>query len=195
MHSLTRWRALNSQLYDIVYVIDASLSMGKGVGDLRPSKLKAVVETVANDASYRIKNLRARVGLVAFFGLAFPILPLTGKLEHVIRSLSLLESTGEGSAPGDALIEATKLLRGSIRKKLIILITDGDLNMGAPIELAALYAYNNDVRTCIITIGSSKDRVKIKNQLDFLSSSGMLEWFHAASKGEMIRALKKCPGA
>ena len=67
--------------------------------------------------------------------------------------------------------------------------------MGAPIELAALYAYNNGVRTCIITIGGSKDRVKIRSQLDFLSSSGMLDWFHAASKGEMIRALKRCLGA
>jgi len=186
---------LSSSLYDVVYVIDASLSMGKGVGDFRPSKLKAVVETVANDASYRVKSLQARVGLVAFYGLAFPILPLTGNLELVIRSLSLLENTGEGSAPGDALIEAAKLLRGSIRKKSIILITDGDLNMGAPIELAALYAYNNNVETCIITIGGSKDRVKIRNQLDFLSSAGIIHWVHAPSRGEMIRTLKQCLGA
>lgn len=187
-------KSLSNEPYDIIYVIDASLSMGKGVGDFRPSKLAAVIESVANDAAYRIKSLQARVGLVAFFGLAFPILPLTEDLELIIKSLSLLENTGEGSAPGDAIIEATKLLRGSIREKFVILITDGDLNMGAPIELAVLYAFNSNVKTCIITIGGSKDRIKIRNQLDFLSTAGFLEWIHATSKGEMVNALKKCVG-
>lgn len=186
---------MTGRLYDLVYVIDASLSMGKGVADFRPSKLAAVIESVANDASFKIRMLQARVGIVAFFGVAFPILPLTGNLELVMKSLSLIEQTGEGSAPGDAIIEAAKLLRGSIRNKTIILITDGDLNMGAPIELAALYAHNNGITTCIITIGGSKDRIKIYNQLDFLSRVGLLKWMHATSKVEMIHALERCLGA
>jgi hypothetical protein len=75
---------LNEGLYDIVYIIDASLSMGKGVSDYKPNKLSSVIEIVANDATHRIRIDKARVGLVAFFGLAFPILPLTNNLESVM---------------------------------------------------------------------------------------------------------------
>jgi hypothetical protein len=85
-------------------------------------------------------------------------------------------------------------LRNSIRNKVILLITDGDLNMGAPLELAAAYAYNIGAKTCVVTIGGSKEAVAIRKQLDILVAAGIVKWIHAAYKGDLIKALKACPG-
>ncbi len=179
---------------DIIYIIDASLSMGKGVADFRPNKLSTIVEIVANDAMTRLKKSKTRVGLVAFYGLAIPILPPTNDISMFTRSLALLNMTGEGSAPGDAIIEATKLLRNSVRKKGVIIITDGDLNMGAPLELAVIFAVNNNVETCVITIGGSRERIAIRRQLDLLSSAHLINWIHAETRSETVRALRTCFG-
>lgn len=178
---------------DTVYVIDASLSMGKGYADFRPSKLVAIISLVSKVAARKIELKRDRVGIVAFYGLAFPILPPTGNVEAVMRSLSLLTRTGEGSAPGDAIIEAVKLLRGTHRKKEIILLTDGDLNMGAPLELATVFAVNSGVKPCIITIGQ-RDKIRIAGTLTLLSKASLIEWRHAETNKEALNSLFECSG-
>ena len=185
---------MSTNLYDIVYVIDASLSMGKGTADFRPNKLQSVVEIIAHDAQSRIRSRNSRIGLVAFYGLAIPVLPLTGDISKVLRSLSLISETGEGSAPGDAIIEAAKMLRNSIREKWIVVITDGDLNMGAPLELSIIYSSNNNINNCVITIGGDRDRIGIRKQLDLLVAAGLVKWYHAEIKKDAIKYLKICIG-
>lgn len=181
------------ELTDTIYVIDASLSMRKAHADFRPNKLLAIVNLVSKAAARKIQELKGRVGLVAFYGIAFPILPPTDRLEAVMRSLSLITRTDEGSAIGDAIIEAAKLLRGSHRRKEIIVLTDGDLNMGAPLELAVAFAHNTGCWTCIITMGQ-KDRIKIAQELNLLAKTGMIEWRHVEDMKGALATLFQCSG-
>lgn len=178
---------------DTIYVIDASLSMGKGYADFRPNKLAAVVRLISQVAMRKIHVRKDRVGLVVFYGLAFPVLPPTENTEAVMRSLSLITKTGEGSALGDAIIEAAKLLRGSHRRKEIVVLTDGDLNMGAPLELAIVFAVNTGNNLCIITIGQ-REKIKISSQLATLAKSKLIEWRHADNVREAIASLFECSG-
>lgn len=178
---------------DTIYVIDASLSMGRGYSDFRPNKLTAVVNLVSKAGIRKIQVRRDRVGIVVFYGLAFPVLPPTDDPEALMRSLSLITNTGEGSALGDAIIEAAKLLRGSHRAKEIIVLTDGDLNMGAPLELAVLFSWNTGSRLCIITIGQ-KEKIKVARNLEVLAKSRLLEWRHAESVKEALTILFECSG-
>ena len=178
---------------DTIYVIDASLSMGKGYADFRPNKLAAVVSLISKVAMLKIQVKKDRVGIVVFYGLAFPVLPPTENAEAVMRSLSLIMKTGEGSALGDAIIEAAKLLRGSHRRKEIIVLSDGDLNMGAPLELAILFAVNTGSNLCIITIGQ-REKIKISTQLAILTKSKLIEWRHVENVREALANLFECSG-
>lgn len=178
---------------DTVYVIDTSLSMGRAYYDFVPNKLAGVVNLVSKAAARKIQVARSRVGLVVFYGQAYPLLPPTDDPAAVMRALSVIKETREGSALGDAVIEAAKLLRGSHRRREIIVLTDGDLNMGAPFELSVIYASGTGARLCFITMGQ-RDRVKVAAQLAVYSKSSVLEWRHAETMRDAMEALFDCSG-
>ena len=178
---------------DVVYVIDVSLSMGKSVSDYRPNKLIAVLQLISTVIERRISRNKDRIGLVVFFSQAVPLLPVTNDLTAIMRSLAIINKTYEGSAIGDAIFEAAKLLQDSVREKEIIVVTDGDYNAGAPLELAAIYANNMKTKLIVITIGL-KDKMKITNTLEFLSSNNLLTWIHTDKRSETLRALLTTAG-
>ncbi len=145
-------------MLNIVYVIDTSLSMKRGVSDLVPTKLEAVKEALTIVTSKILSNKKIKIGGVVFYGYAYPILPLTNDNLKIIKTLSRLRILGEGSAPGDGLIEAIKLMRRSTGEKKAIIITDGGFNKGIPLNIAALYAWNSGVVVDIVAIsGRLKD--------------------------------------
>ena len=146
-------------MLNLVYVIDTSLSMKRGVSDLVPTKLEAVKETLTIVTSKILSNNeKIKIGGVVFYGYAYPILPLTNDNIKIIKTLSRLRILGEGSAPGDGLIEAVKLMRRSAGEKKAIIITDGGFNKGIPLNIAALYAWNSRVIVDIVAIsGRLKD--------------------------------------
>jgi len=161
---------------DVVFVLDSSLSMGRQYSDFRPNKLKASAEVVARVARLAMEKRGDRVGVIVFNAHVIPLLHPTNNFEVLVRTLAAVGHVGEGSAPGDAVIEAVKMLRGTLhREKLVVAITDGELNVGAPLSLAALYAANSGARLCIVVIGR-RGRISIERDLEALEARGLLSW-------------------
>jgi len=161
---------------DVVFVLDSSLSMGKQYSDFRPNKLRASAEVAARVARRTMEMYGDRVGIVVFNAHVIPLLSPTSDFEKLVKTLAVVGHVGEGSALGDAVIEAVRMLRGAIhREKLVIAITDGELNVGAPLSLASLYAANSGARICIVIIGR-RGRISIESDLEALEAKGLLSW-------------------
>ena len=179
---------------DLVFVVDSSISMGKAYSDFRPSKLAAGLDVLGKIARLRIIQ-GWRVGLVIYFAFIVPLLPPTHDYEKFVSTLSKLGYLGEGSAMGDAIIEAVRMLRNtpSQRRKKIVVLSDGESNIGSPVQLAALYARNSEISLCIIVIGR-RDRIPLASVLDWISEAGIGEWRVVESVSEAEQALAECTG-
>ncbi len=114
---------------DIVMALDISGSML--AEDFRPNRLEAAKEVAMQFVAGRPDD---RIGLVIFSGEAFTQCPLTrdhAVLANVFQSIrtGMIE---DGTAIGDGLATAVNRLKDSKAiSKVIILLTDGENNMGA----------------------------------------------------------------
>jgi Mg-chelatase subunit ChlD len=172
-----------------VYAVDASISMEKSYADMVPSKLYTAVEAVLL-ASKRLIQKQYRVGLVIFAGRALPLTYPTNDINIVNTAIGSINRTFEGSAPGDAVIESVKLLR-PLRyypDKKVIVVTDGDYNMGAPLENAIVYARSSGVKVAFITIGALS-QVKIASTLESLKEDKLVDWYHVQGKTDLYSKL------
>ncbi len=176
-------------MYNIVYVVDTSLSMRRSYNDLMPNKIEAVKESLIRVSSRVIDKIKdSRIGLVVFYGYAFPLLRLTRNKRSIITTISRLRILGEGSAPGNGLIEAVKIMRGSNGVKKAIIITDGGFNEGIPLDIASIYASNSGVRVDMIVIG---DRLK-DSDIYYIEKTTTLcsgAKFFVNNRGELLKAL------
>jgi len=120
----------NESGIDIMIVLDTSSSMLSP--DFPPLNRIQMAKKVAVD----FVNMRKsdRIGLVVFSGLAFTQSPLTTdkvSLAQFINGINIGDTGVDGTAIGSAIITAANRLRDSKGKsKIIILITDGNNNMG-----------------------------------------------------------------
>lgn len=128
---------------DIVICIDLSRSMeaedfqleGRRINRLNLAKLtvKQFIENRPSD----------RIGLIAFAGRAYVAGPLTLDHEFLLQNLERLDFGGieEGTAIGAGLIAAVNRLRDiKSKSKIVILMTDGQNNMGKVPPLTAAEA-------------------------------------------------------
>jgi len=178
--------------YDFVIAIDNSNSMI--VDDFIPSRLQAA-KTAAIDFLDEISPDN-KVGIVTFSSAAYSQSELTEdrfKTSQVIRSIEL-SSTG-GTDIGEALVTSTNLLIGTLNPKAIILITDGQSNVGLPVSDAIDYVNLRHVTVYTIGIGTDEgadfygaqlvlDEETLKNIA--LSTSG--EFFKAEDVTELKNA-------
>ncbi|MDM7275392.1 MAG: VWA domain-containing protein [Thermoprotei archaeon] len=137
---------------DYSIALDISLSMGDSYSDMIPSKLSASREALALLA-LRVLDGRNRMALVLFHERPIPLLPPTGDYKTFVKALSEVNFTDEGSALGDGIVEAVKMLRGSLRGKTVIALTDGGVTGGVPVRAAALYAKYSGVKLSIVILG------------------------------------------
>ncbi|HRY99898.1 MAG TPA: VWA domain-containing protein [Bacteroidales bacterium] len=123
---------------DIVMALDVSTSML--AEDLKPNRLEAA-KRVASD--FTLGRPNDRIGLVIFSGEAFTQCPLTTD-HRVLRELFGGVTTGlidDGTAIGDGLATAVNRLKESTAiSRVIILLTDGENNMGVldPVSAAEI---------------------------------------------------------
>ncbi|OON68577.1 VWA domain-containing protein [Hymenobacter sp. CRA2] len=140
---------------DIVLVVDVSASME--LQDLRPNRLEAAKRV----AQAFVQGRRGdRIGLVAFAGDAYSVLPLTTDyelLQEELQGLRLGLIPTDGTAIGTALGVATNRLRAAPgHARVCILLSDGENTAGALDPLtAAQLAHTFGLR--IYTIGLGKD--------------------------------------
>jgi Ca-activated chloride channel family protein len=140
---------------DLVLAIDVSGSME--IEDLKPTRLEA-----AKRLARRFVQRRAgdRLGLVAFAGQAYSLVPLTTDYDLLLDNLRSLRPgliDDDGTAIGTALGVAINRLRESRAKsRICILLSDGESNAGSldPL-LGAQLAHAYGIR--LYTIGLGED--------------------------------------
>jgi len=137
----------------VTYVVDASLSMRKSFGELALSKIDVVRETLIQAIPKIVEKNNYYIGLVIFYKYAFPLLAPTKDVRSIVNAFSRIRVLGEGSAPGNGLIEAVKVMRWNRGSKRVIMITDGGFNEGVPLDIAAIYAGSSGIKLHIIIIG------------------------------------------
>lgn len=153
------WTERSTEAIDILIALDVSVSME--ADDFLPSRMD-VAKKVIRDFIQRRKY--DRIGLVQFSGEAMTLCPLTRDHEFLLQQVNAIElrKLKVGTAIGMGLSNALLRLRKSqTRTKIIVLLTDGDSNVGAinPVTAAQL-ARQEGVRIYTIAMGQ-KDRVLV----------------------------------
>jgi Ca-activated chloride channel homolog len=138
---------------DILIVLDVSESMD--ADDLEPSRIDSA-KSVIRDFIHRRSN--DRIGIVVFSGDAVTKCPLTRDYDFLLSQVEdiRLREMKQGTAIGMGLASGVARLRKSESKsKVILLLTDGDSNVGAinPITATQL-AKQEGIK--IYTIGMGK---------------------------------------
>lgn len=146
---------INRQGIDIMLALDVSGSMA--AEDFKPNRIKAAQKITENFISGIQDH---RIGLVVFAGLSLTQCPLTmdyGVVTELLRRTSLNMLKYDGTAIGEALINAVFKLSGDNREKrdkVVILLSDGENNAGMdPLE-AARVAKEKGIRVYTIGVGS-----------------------------------------
>lgn len=164
---------------DIVFAVDCSRSML--AADVSPNRLEraklAVMEFVR-------RHGRGRVGLIAFAGQAFLQCPLTfdyGAFEDALRALDEKTIMVPGTDIGRALDEAFRAMEKRDRRKIVVLLTDGeDLQKGGTRTAEALAKELVVVYT--IGVGTAAGA-----EIRVINEQGQLELVRDAH-GEVVRS-------
>ena len=121
----TKTETVKSEGIDIVFAVDVSKSMlAEDIAPNRLDKTKQIISQIISELG------NDRIGVVAYAGSAFPVLPLTsdyGVAKMFLQSMN----PGMVSSKGTSLEEAIKISEGyfdpkSKTSKLVILISDGE---------------------------------------------------------------------
>lgn len=128
---------------DIMLVIDVSRSMlaeDFTIGGQRANRLEAIKRVTEQFIEERPND---RIGIVAFAGRPYLVSPLTLDHDWLISNLdrTKIGLVEDGTAIGSALAAASSRLKDKEAKsKLVVLLTDGDNNMGRVTPLTAAEA-------------------------------------------------------
>jgi Ca-activated chloride channel family protein len=174
----TKMETVKREGIDIVFAMDVSKSMlAEDVAPSRLEKSKQIVSQIINQLG------NDRIGIVAYAGSAFPVLPIT--TDYSVAKMFLQSiNTDIVSSQGTSLDEAIKLAATyfddkSKTSKLLIMISDGeDHSEGA--EAAAEEA--NKLGMKIITIGVGTE----KGSTIPLRVNGVVESFKRDNNNEVV---------
>ncbi|CAH0337292.1 hypothetical protein FVB9288_03046 [Flavobacterium sp. CECT 9288] len=173
----TKMETVKREGIDIVFAVDVSKSMlAEDVAPSRLDKSKQIVSQIINQLG------SDRIGIVAYAGSAFPVLPIT--TDYSVAKMFLQSmNTDMVSSVGTSFNEAIKLsstyFDDKKTSKLLIMISDGeDHNEGA--EAAAEEAAKLGIK--IITIGVGTE----KGGTIPLKRNGVVEGFKKDSNNEVV---------
>lgn len=164
---------------DVVFALDCSLSMT--ATDVLPNRLQRAKFAILDFVQ---RQSHGRVGLVAFAGSAFLECPLTFDIDAFDESLL---STDEKTMPipgtdiGRALNEAARAMDKNSRRKLIVLVTDGEDLEKSGVAVAKSLATNGVV---VFTIGVGTPAGR---DIQTVNAAGQLEWLRDA-KGQIVHS-------
>lgn len=133
---------------DVVFALDCSRSML--ASDVLPGRLQRAKLSILDFVRH---HGRGRVGLVAFAGSAFLQCPLTLDYDSFERSLQDVDDKTipvPGTDVGRALTEANRAMEKRSRRKLIVLLTDGEDLEKTGVRTAESLATNGVV---VFTVG------------------------------------------
>jgi Ca-activated chloride channel homolog len=164
---------------DVVFVLDCSQSMT--ATDVTPSRMQRAKYALLDFAR---KQNHGRTGLVAFAGSAFIQCPLTFDLdafEETVLSVDEKTIPLPGTDIGRALQEAYRAMDKSARRKLVVLLTDGEDLEKSGVTVAKQLATNGVV---VFTVGVGTPAGK---EIQSLNPAGQTELVRDA-KGEIVHS-------
>jgi Ca-activated chloride channel family protein len=150
----TKMETVKREGIDIVFAVDVSKSMlAEDVAPSRLEKSKQIVSQIINQLG------SDRIGIVAYAGSAFPVLPITSDYsvaKMFLQSMSPDMVSSQGTSLDEAIrLSSTYFDEKSKTSKLLILISDGeDHSEGA----TAAAEEANKIGMKIITIGIGTER-------------------------------------
>jgi Ca-activated chloride channel family protein len=164
---------------DVVFALDCSLSMT--TSDVLPSRMQRAKFAMLDFVKHQSHG---RVGLVAFAGSAFLQCPLTfdaDAFEETLMSLDEKTIPIPGTDIGRALNEAYRAMDKGSRRKLVVLVTDGEDLEKSGIAAAKKLATNGVV---VFTIGVGTPTGK---EIQTRNAAGQPELLRDAH-GEIVRS-------
>jgi Ca-activated chloride channel family protein len=164
---------------DVVFVLDCSRSML--ATDVLPSRMQRAKLAMLD---FVRKQSHGRVGLVAFAGSAFIQCPLTFDADAFEETLLAVDEKTipiAGTDIGRALNEANRAMDKNARRKMVVLVTDGEDLEKSGIAAAKQLATNGVV---VFTIGVGTPAGK---EIPFANAAGQMELVRD-TKGEIVRS-------
>lgn len=180
---------------DILIVLDMSASMR--VEDFRDTNRMDIAKTVIRE--FIEGRQTDRIGLVAFSGEPVSLAPPTLDYTLVLEQLRNIEigDLKDGTAIGDGLsLGVTRLAKSTSKSKVIILITDGDNNMGQVDPLTAgELAKGFGIKVYSIAIGR-EGRVRMPFlQRDILGRTyKTYQYYDSSINPELLRQISAATG-
>jgi Ca-activated chloride channel family protein len=150
----TKMETIKREGIDIVFAVDVSKSMlAEDVAPSRLEKTKQLVSQIINQLG------NDRIGIVAYAGSAFPVLPITtdyGVAKMFLQSMNTNMVSSQGTSLDEAInLSGTFFDKSNKTSKLVILISDGeDHSEGA--EDAAAEANKMGMKIITIGVGTPK---------------------------------------
>ena len=150
----TKSETIKREGIDIVFAVDVPKSML--CEDISPSRLEKSKQIVSQIISQLGSD---RIGIIAYAGSAFPVLPITtdySVAKMFLQSMNPSIVSSQGTSLDDAIkLSTTYFDKKDKTKKLLIMISDGeDHSEGA--ESAAEEANNAGIKIITIGIGTEK---------------------------------------
>lgn len=183
---------------DYVLAIDSSSSMS--IKDMIPDRITIAKES----AQIFVKEVApdAKIGVVSFATLPKIELDLThekNSIKNAINNLGL--SRIGGTDIGGAIVTGINLLRHSSKARTIILLTDGQANVGTDVQSAVNFAIQNGIKIFTIGIGTEKggtyieELPEIQLQLDeetlnYVANSTGAKYFRTENPNQIKEAYK-----
>ncbi len=147
----TLWIDRLTSDFNVVIAVDASSSML--ADDFSPNRLEAA-KAAGADFITKLSS-KTSVGVVSFSGASFVEQPMTTNIEQALGAIDAVKiRTIGGTDIGGAIVTSTNLFLAPgqpTNARVLVLLTDGQSNIGAPIDEGINYALANQVR--IYTVG------------------------------------------
>jgi len=150
---------------DIVFAVDVSKSMD--AEDVPPSRLEKAKRLVSEIIDHLVSD---RVGIIAYAGEAYPLLPITtdyAAAKIFLQNMNTDLVSSQGTAIDDAIDLATTYFDEEDTNKILVILSDGEDHSQKAVE-AAKRAAQQGVTIFTIGIGTKKGAVipiKVNGQL------------------------------
>lgn len=149
-----------------VLAIDASGSMM--ATDYSPTRMDAAKNSALSFVDAAPEH--TEIGVLSFAGVAFVKQAPTSDLSKVRKAIKNVSTEiAGGTAIGSAIISSTTILTDPNKAKVIILLTDGQSNVGPSVDEAISYANENHVTIYTIGIGTQLGGTLSEMNLSFVS--------------------------
>ena len=183
------------------YVLALDTSASMLVEDIKPNRFDASKETLKSFLDLLPRT--TKVGLLTFSGINIIESPLESdlnKINNIIDNLKISEIAGTDI--GNAIVTSSNVLisEKDEKSKVIVLITDGQSNIGVPVEEAVNYANKNNIIVNTIGIGTEEGGsfigVDVKSKIDEGQLKQIAErtsglYFGAETSEKLIDSLKQ----